>query len=98
MDSRSTLSINTDNRNNPWRIGWVVREKGGDLTQSYYKNVYTYTQIQKATWQQNATKNFDYTTITDRLKTVSWSNSSHPAGLVKSVYERSTLPLTAKVM
>ena len=43
----------------------------------------------------NATKNFDYTTIADRLRTVSWSNTSHPTGVVKPVYERSTFPLTA---
>ena len=52
-------------------------------------------QSKKATWQhKNATKNFDYTTIADRLRTVSWSNSSHPTGVVKPVYERSTFPLT----
>ena len=32
---------------------------------------------------KNATKNFDYTTIADRLRTVSWSNSCHPTGVVK---------------
>ena len=47
---------------------------------------------------KNATKNFDYTTIADRIRTVSWSNSSHPTGVVKPVYERSTFPLTAKVV
>ena len=47
---------------------------------------------------KNATKNFDYTTITDRLRTVSWSNNSHPTGVVKTVYERSTFPLTATAM
>ena len=31
---------------------------------------------------KNATKNFHYTTITDRLRTVSWSNNSHPNGVV----------------
>ena len=31
---------------------------------------------------KNTTKNFDYTTIADRLRTVSWSNSSHPTGVV----------------
>ena len=45
---------------------------------------------------KNATKNFDYTTIADRLRTVSWSNSNHPTGMVKPVYERSTFQLTAK--
>ena len=44
---------------------------------------------------KNATKNFDYTTIADRLRTVSWSNSSYHTGVVKPVYERSTFPLTA---
>ena len=43
----------------------------------------------------NAIKNFDYTTITDRIVTVSRSNSSHPTGVVKPVYGRPTFPLTA---
>ena len=43
---------------------------------------------------QNATKNFDYSTIADRLRTVSGSNNSHPTGVVKPVYECSTFPLT----
>ena len=43
-------------------------------------------------------QNFDYTTIADRLRTVSWSNRSHPTGVVKPDKERSTFPLTAKVM
>ena len=47
---------------------------------------------------KNATKNFDYTTIADRLRTVSSSNSSHPTCVVKPLYERSTFPLTAKVV
>ena len=76
------------------RLRWA--KKGKDLTQSCDKNPYTHRKIQKATWQhKNATKNFDYTTIADRLRTVSWSNSSHPTGVVKPVYERSTFPLTA---
>ena len=71
---------------------FIVREKGRDLTQSCDKNPYTQRTIQKATWQRkNATKNFDYTTIANRLRTVSWSNSSHPTGVVKPVYERSTV-------
>ena len=33
----------------------------------------------KTTWQhKNATKNFDYTMVTDRLRTVSWSNDIDP--------------------
>ena len=44
---------------------------------------------------KHATKNFDYTTIADRLRTVSRNNSSYPTGVVKPVYERSTFPITA---
>ena len=35
---------------------------------------------------KNATTNFDYTTIADQLRTVSWSNNSHQIGVVKPVY------------
>ena len=42
-------------------------EKGRDLTQSCDKSPYT--PRKKAAWQhKNATKNFDYTTIVDRMK------------------------------
>ena len=44
---------------------------------------------------KNTTKNFDYVTIPDRLRTVSWSNNCHSTGVVKPVNERSTFPLTA---
>ena len=55
--------------------------------------------IQNATRQhKHATKNFDYTTIADRLRTVSWSNDSHPTGVVKPVYGIPTFPLTAKAV
>ena len=47
--------------------------------------------------KKNVTKNFDYTTIAGRLRTVSWSNSSHLTGVDKPAYERSTFPLTAKI-
>ena len=47
---------------------------------------------------KNATKNFDYTTIADRLRTVSWGNDSHSAGVVKPVYGIPTFPLTAKAV
>ena len=43
------------------------REKGRDLIQSYEKLILGH---------KNATKNFGYTTISDRLRTVSWSNDS----------------------
>ena len=47
---------------------------------------------------KNATKNFDYTTIADRLRTVSCGNDSHQTGVVKPVYGIQTFPLTAKVV
>ena len=41
---------------------------------------------QKKLTTHNASKNFDYTTIAVWLWTVSWSNDSHPTGVVKPVY------------
>ena len=53
----------------------LSREKEGDLTQSYDKTPYTNRKFEnQRTTHTNATKNFDYTTIADRLRTVSWSN------------------------
>ena len=63
------------------------------------KNPYTDKKIQNVTWQhKNATKNFDYTTIADRLRTVSWGNDIHPTGMVKPIYGIPTFPLTAKAV
>ena len=36
--------------------------------------------------------------IADQLRTVSWGNDSHPTGVAKPVYERSTFPLTATAL
>ena len=44
---------------------------------------------------KNATKKIDYTTIADRLRTVSWRYNSHQTGEVKPVFARSTFPVTA---
>ena len=59
--------------------GSALREKGRDLTQSYDKAP-TPTEMSKRQSDNtnNATKKFDYTTVADRLRTVSWSNYSHP--------------------
>ena len=46
---------------------------------------------------KSATKTF-YTAIADRLKTVSWSNNSHPTGVVKPLYEHSITLLTTKAV
>ena len=103
----STDSDNSNDADAITRVLWTFmfrrtkksREKGRDLTQSYDKSPYTYRKIQKATWQhKNATKIFDYTAIVNRLGTVSWSNNSHPTGVVKRVCERSTFRLTATAM
>ena len=76
---------------------FIFREEWRDLTQCYDKSPYTDRKIQKATWpHKNATKKFDYTTIADRLKTVSWGNNIHPTGVVKPVYGIQTFPLTQK--
>ena len=74
----------------------AARQKGRDLTQSYDK---TPTPTEKSKKHRdnitNPTKNCDYTTIADRLRTVGWCNSCYPNGVVKPVYERSTFQLTA---
>ena len=70
------------------------REKGREQTQSYDKRPYTYRQIKNATWQRkNAPKNFDYTTIADRLRTVGLGHDSQPTSVVKPVNMIQTLPL-----
>ena len=51
-------------------------EKEGDLTQSYDKTPIPTENSKTKGQHTNATKNFDYTTIADRLRTVSWSNKS----------------------
>ena len=77
----------------------TLSEKGRDLTPAYNKNPYTDRKIQKAMWKhKNATKNVDYTTIADRLRTVSRDNDSHPTGVVKPVYGIQTFPLTTKAV
>ena len=76
-----------------------AREKGRDLTQTYDNSPYTHRKIPKATSQQkNITNNFDYTMIANQLRTVSWSNDSHPIGVVKPAYRIPTFLLTAKAV
>ena len=57
-----------------------------------------HTENSKTNGRQNVTKNFDNTTIADRLKTVSWSDNSHPTDVVTPVYGYPTFPLTAKAV
>ena len=75
-------------------MNWIMHVN--NLLHVYIMGYFTWNLGIKVTWQhKHATKNFDYTTVADRLRTVSWSNSSYPTGVVKPVYERSTFPLTA---
>ena len=43
-----------------------------------------------------ATKISDYTTIADRLRTVSWSDDNHPTYVVKPFYGIPTFQLTPR--
>ena len=47
---------------------------------------------------KTSTKNFDYTMIADRLRTISWGKDSHLSGVVIPVYGSQTFPLTAKAV
>ena len=71
------------------------KRKWIDLTQSYKSFIPSENKKDKRT-HKDATKTFDYTTIEDRLKTISSSNCCHPTGLVEFVYQISTFPFTAK--
>ena len=46
---------------------------------------------------KNATE-IDYTTTVDQLRTVTWTNDSHPTGVVKSIYGYPTSTLNGKPM
>ena len=41
---------------------------------------------------------FDYTTIADRLRTVSWSNNSHPTDVVQTGLRVPNLPTNQKTV
>ena len=73
-----------------------ITRKERELTKSYYKSPYT--QRKSKEQHKNATKIFDYATIKDRHRTVSWNNNSHPAGVVKQVNGIQTFPLTVKAV
>ena len=74
----------------------LYREKKEEIWLSPITKAPTPTEkFKKQRDNKKATKNFDYTTIADRFRTVMWSNSSHSTGVVKPVYERSTFHLTA---
>ena len=64
----------------------IQRHKEGDLTQTYDENPYTNRKFENQWTTEKRHQNLDYTTISDRLRTVSWSNNSHPKG--KKVREK----------
>ena len=77
-----------------WLHGFtILKEKEGDLTKSYDKNPHTNRKFENQWTIQNATENFDYTTIADQIRTVSLINNSHPTGVVKPVYGYPTFQL-----
>ena len=65
------------------------------MTRSYDKSLYTHKKSKKQRDNTKTLSNTSITMITDRLRTISWSNNSHPTGVVEPVNERSTFPLTA---
>ena len=81
-----------------WGYCVVLWEKGRDRTQSYGKSR-KLTPTEKSKKQRyNTKKNLDYTIIVDRLRTISWSNDSHPTGVVKPVNGVTTFPLTTEAV
>ena len=59
------------------------RDRERYLTQFSVENPYTNRKCNNELTTQKRHQNFDCTTIADRLRTVSWSNNSHPTGVVK---------------
>ena len=78
--------------------GNFVREKEGDLTQSYDKTPYTNRKFEN---QRTTHTTPPKTLITQRLRTDlgrSVGVTSNPTGVVKPVYGIPTFPLTAKAV
>ena len=72
----------------------IVWEKERDLTQFYNESPYTNRKINNQLTTEKRFKNFNYTTISDWLRTVNWSYN-YPTGVVKPIYGYQTFPLTA---
>ena len=68
------------------KIPLKLREKERDFLSPMTKAPYQQKIQQPIDNTKYANKNFDYTTIVNRLRTVSWSNYSHPTGVIKPVY------------
>ena len=74
------------------------KEKKGEICLRRMKKDSTQNKSKRNMTTQKRHQNFDYTTIADRLRTVSWSNDSHQTCVVKPVYGIPTFPLTAKAV
>ena len=69
------------------------------MTQFNDKSPHTNEKLQKSkTTTQIRHQKLDYTTIANRLRTVSWSNNIHQNGVVKPDNEIPTFRLTAKAV
>ena len=69
----------------PLGLAYVLLvEKKEEIWLSPMTKAHTPTEMSKGQSDNinNATKKFDYTAVADRLRTVSWSNYSHPTGVV----------------
>ena len=76
----------------------VQRKRKGSDSVLWQKPLHPLKNPKSNVTTQKMYQNFDYTTITDRLRTVSWGNDSDPTGVVKTVYGIPTFPLTAKAV
>ena len=76
-----------------------LQDKKEDICLSSMTKAPTPTEMSKGKSDNtnNATKKFDYTAVADRLRAVSWSNCSHPTGVVNLV-TGPTFPLPATVV
>ena len=91
MYEKSAENGRTETRTNWRRVGRT------DITIPYYVPSED-GRINSNVTTHKSQQNFDYTTIKDRLRTVSWGNDSHPTALVKPVYGIPTCQLTAKAL
>ena len=74
----------------------IQREKEQVVTQFYDEKPYINRKFNNQLTTQKVTKNFDYTTIADRLRTVSWSNNSNQTGVAKPGLKGTNLPTQHK--
>ena len=80
-------------------IDFIVGENKEDIWLSPIEKVPTVTETYKK--QRDNTKTpptFDYTTIADRLRTINWSNDSHPTDVVEPAKGTLNLPTTTTVV